>query len=101
MIGASRQVDESWSDFESLTTNVYARTAISGQPTSATALIPSRDKQEVAQTSSETTNASLFSTNYDVKSVTDEMSAIKRSIADLRNHAEEVRELKFEFFFSS
>ena len=100
MIGVNRGVDKAWSDFESLTTNVYARTVLSGQSTSHAALVPSIDKQDIAQASSEAINSSFLNSNFDMKSITDEMSAIKRSIADLRNHAEEVR-IEFEIRFQS
>ena len=91
MIGATRDIDRAWSDFEHSATNVHARSAITGHSTSSAALVSSIDQQEVSQTSSETINGPLLPANFDMKSVADEMSAIKRSITDLRNHAEEVR----------
>lgn len=88
MIGATEDIDRAWSDFENSATNVHARSAITSHPTSSTALVSSIDRQDVSQTSSETINGSVLP---DMKSMADEMSAIKRSITDLRNHAEEVR----------
>ncbi len=91
MIGANRQIDKDWSEFESYATNLYARTVVSGQPSSAAALVPSIAHKEVSQTTFDAANMAQFPSNLDVKAITDEMTSIKRTIGDLRTYAEEVR----------
>jgi hypothetical protein len=87
MIGANRQVDKDWSEFESYATNLYARTVISDQPLSSSALIPSTTSKESSQI---TSDIQVYPSNFDIKSINDEMSSIKRSIGELRTYAEEV-----------
>jgi hypothetical protein len=91
MIGANGQIDKEWSEFESYATNLYARTVVSGQPSSVAVHAPSITQQDSSQTASDTANIPQFPPNVDVKAITDEMSSIKRSIGDLRTYAEEVR----------
>lgn len=90
MVGAHRDVDKDWSEFESYATNLYARTIVSGQPSSAAALVPSTARQEVPQTSLDIINASQILSNIDLKAVTDEISVIRRAIGDLRTQSDEV-----------
>jgi hypothetical protein len=91
MIGANRQVDKDWSEFESYATNLYARTVIAGQPSSSATLVPSTARQEIPQPTLDITNIPQIPSNFDVKALADEMSSIKRTIGDLRTYAEEVR----------
>jgi hypothetical protein len=91
MIGVNRDIDKNWSEFENYATNLYARTVVSGQPSSAAVLVPSRAQQEAPQTTLDTMNMLSLSPNLDVKGITDEITSIKRTVADLRNYAEEVR----------
>ncbi|CAF4123035.1 unnamed protein product, partial [Rotaria magnacalcarata] len=90
MIAANREIDKEWSEFESYATNLYARTIVSGQPSSAAALVPSAARQEIPQTMLDTMNTSLASPNVDIKAITDEIASIKRSVGDLRTYAEEM-----------
>ncbi|CAF4285885.1 unnamed protein product [Rotaria sp. Silwood2] len=90
MIGANREIDKEWSEFESYATNLYARTIVSGQPSSAATLIPSIARQEVPPTTLDTINASQSPSNIDLKAINDEMASIKRVIGDLRTYAEEM-----------
>ncbi len=90
MVGANRQIDKDWSEFESYATNLYARTVVAGQPSSAAALVPSIAHQEASQTTLDTNNMAQIPSNFDVKAITDEMTLIKRTIGDLRTYAEEV-----------
>lgn len=91
MIGANRQIDKDWSEFESYATNLYARSVVAGQPSSAAALVPSITHQENSQTALDPANFPQIPTNVDVKAITDEITTIKRTIGDLRNYAVEVR----------
>jgi hypothetical protein len=101
MIGASREIDKQWSEFESYATNLYARTVVSGQPSSAALLIPSKAQQETPPTSSDLYNNSQLQSNVDVKAITDEMASIRRAVGELRTYSEEVssnkRFLKYIF----
>ncbi|CAF3293085.1 unnamed protein product [Rotaria socialis] len=90
MVAANREIDREWSEFESYATNLYARTIVSGQPSSSAALVPSAARQEIPQTAFDTMNTSLASPNVDVKAITDEIASIKRSVGDLRTYAEEM-----------
>ncbi|CAF0766794.1 unnamed protein product [Rotaria sp. Silwood1] len=90
MIGANRKIDKEWSEFESYATNLYARTIVTGQPSSAATLVPSAARQEVSPITLDTMNASQSLSNIDLKTITDEMASIKRVIGDLRTYAEEM-----------
>jgi hypothetical protein len=91
MIGANRQIDKAWSEFENYATNLYARTVVAGQSLATAAFVPSKVDQEVPQTALDMSNIPQISSNLDVKAITDEMTSIKRTIGDLRTYAEEVR----------
>ena len=93
MIAAERAVDKAWSEFETYATNLYARTILTGQPSAASALVPSAARQEVLQTSLDAVIVSPMQTNLDIKSLTDEMMSMRKMMSDLRNHADEVRAL--------
>lgn len=90
MIAVSRDVDKDWSEFESYATNLYARTIVAGQPSSASVLVPSIARQEAPQTTSDTASAISISSNADIKAITDEITSIKKAVGDLRTYAEEV-----------
>jgi hypothetical protein len=90
MIGINRDIDKDWSEFESYATNLYARTVVSGQPSSTVALVSSTANQEIPQTSLDMYNNAQLPSNFDVKAMTDEMASIKRVVGDLRTYAEEV-----------
>ena len=83
MIGANRQIDKDWSEFESYATNYYARTVVA----SPVVLSSATTKQESLEID---TNMSQLPLNFDAKSFADEVSAIKRTVGELRNSAEEV-----------
>lgn len=91
MIGFNRRIDKEWSEFESYATNLYIRSIIAGQPASAALLVPSIAHQQAAQANSDSNNVSSLSTNVDMKTITDELTLIKRTIGELRTHSEEVR----------
>ena len=93
MIAAERAVDKAWSEFETYATNLYARTILTGQQATASALVPSAARQEVLQTSLDTVMVSPMQANLDIKSLTDEMMSMRKMMNDLRNHADEVRGL--------
>jgi hypothetical protein len=93
MIAAERAVDKAWSEFETYATNLYARTILTGQPSAASALVPSAARHEVLQTSLDAVMVSPMQTNLDIKSLTDEMMSMRKMMSDLRNHADEVRAL--------
>ena len=85
MIANNREVDKDWSEFESYATNLYARSALTSQPSSASALAPSTTNQELF------TDATPGLSATDMKSITDEMVSIRKVIGDLRVQSEEVR----------
>ncbi|UJR10750.1 hypothetical protein I4U23_014938 [Adineta vaga] len=93
MIGAHRDIDKDWSEFESYATNLYARSLLTDQPSSTSTLVPSKVRQE-QQSSSDTKNSNLPSqtnTGYvDLKVVTDDMASVRKTILDLRICAEEM-----------
>jgi len=91
MVGANREMDKGWSEFEGYATNLYARTVVAGQPSSAAALVPSIAHQEASQTTLDANNMAQVPSNFDIKAISDEMTLIKRNIGDLRTYAEEVR----------
>lgn len=91
MIGFNRQIDKQWSEFESNSTNLYIRSIISGQPSSAAVLVPSIIHQKTSQSAADANNLSQTSTNVDIKAITDELTMIKRTIGELRTYSEEVR----------
>ena len=88
MIANSREVDKDWSEFESYATNLYARSILTGKPTSASALVPSTNNQELTADALLTNQGS---STVDMKAITDEMTSIRKVIGELRVHAEEVR----------
>ncbi|CAF4462445.1 unnamed protein product, partial [Rotaria socialis] len=90
MIATSREVDRDWSEFESYATNLYARTIVSGQPSSSAALVPSTARQEATQITLDQMSTSQVSPNLDMKVITDEIASIKRALGDLRTHSEEM-----------
>ncbi|CAF0881591.1 unnamed protein product [Adineta steineri] len=90
MVGANRKIDKDWSEFESYATNLYARRIVSGQPTSAAALVPSAARQELLSSSVDAFNVPSLTSNLDVKAITDEMTSIKKVVGDLRTYAEEM-----------
>ena len=89
MIGANREVDKDWAEFESYATNLYARSIVNNQ-----SLLPSKLGSE-QQSSLDMTNNSvqlLSNTGHlDAKAITDEMISIRKAILDLRTCSEEVR----------
>lgn len=91
MIGANREIDKDWSEFEGYATNLYARTIVSGQPSSAAALVPSTARQEAPPLPLDMINAGQLPSHLDVKAISDEMTSIKRVVGDLRTYAEEVK----------
>jgi hypothetical protein len=94
MIAANREIDKDWSEFESYATNLYARTIVTGQPTSAAALVPSTARQEAPQLMLDNVNIPQVPSNLDAKAITDEITSIKKVVGDLRTYAEEVRSKK-------
>ncbi len=94
MIAANQEVDKDWSEFESYATNLYARTVVTGQPTSAAALVPSTARQEAPQLMLDNINVPQLPSNLDAKAIADEMASIKKVVGDLRTYAEEVRSKK-------
>ncbi|UJR35044.1 hypothetical protein I4U23_027820 [Adineta vaga] len=90
MVATTRNIDKEWSEFESYATNLYARTVVTGQPTSAAALIPAIARQETSSATSDALNTPQISSNVDIKAITDEMSSIKKAVGDLRTYAEEM-----------
>ncbi|CAF1054407.1 unnamed protein product [Adineta steineri] len=90
MIGANRNVDREWSEFESYATNQYVRSLLTNQPLSIAALVPSKEQQ---LSSDMTNNNQQFQSNNnqsDTKLLADEVTSVKKVIADLRTHAEEM-----------
>jgi len=94
MIAADREIDKDWSEFESYATNLYARTIVTGQTTSAAALVPSTARQEAPQLMLDNVNVAQLPSNLDAKAITDEIASIKKVVGDLRTYAEEVRSKK-------
>ena len=104
MIATTREVDTDWSAFESYTTNLYARTLLTGQPSYVSAaFVPSTARQEMSQAKVDANAISQDSISLDVKAINDEMTSIRKVIGDLRVHAEEVRSylltLQNKYFF--
>lgn len=94
MIGANRQVDKDWSEFESYATNLYARSLLTSQPLSASIIGSSSVLQEKLSSSDKTAYNSQLQSNVnysDVKLITDEIISLRKTILDLRNNSEEVR----------
>jgi len=94
MIAANQEIDKDWSEFESYATNLYARTIVTGQTTSAAALVPSTARQEAPQLMLDNVNVPQLPSNLDAKAITDEIASIKKVVGDLRTYAEEVRSKK-------
>jgi hypothetical protein len=84
MIGTHRDVDRDWSEFESYATNRYARSQLSGQPSSVSALVPLATRQDDQQTNLDLINFPQLPLNFDAKAMSEEMSSIKRAVGDLR-----------------
>jgi hypothetical protein len=91
MIGANRSVDKDWSEFENYATNRYARSLLTNQPLSASVIVPSKAHQEQQQSSDTTNNNPQFPSSLDVATITADMASVRKTISDLRTHAEEVR----------
>ena len=91
MVAATQQIEKGWSEFESYSTNSYAQSVISGQSTSAAALVSSAARQDASSVALDALNFPQISPNFDIKSITEEMSSIKKALGDLRTYAEEVR----------
>jgi len=94
MIAANRDVEKDWSEFESYATNLYARSLLTNQPLSASAIIPSKLRQE-QQLPADTMNNNLqfqsSTSQLDMKAITDEMVSVRKALLDLRTYSEEVR----------
>ena len=90
MIAIPPKVDEEWSEFENYATNYYARTIVSGQRTTSAALVPSKTRQETQLTTIDTSMIPSAPSTIDMKTISDELSSMRRVIGDLRIHAEEV-----------
>jgi len=91
MIGATREVDKDWAEFESYATNLYARSVLINQ--SASTSVPSKLGSEKQLSSDVINNNSQFqsNTNYsDIKTITDEMVSVRKAVVDLRTYSEEV-----------
>jgi hypothetical protein len=95
MIGANRAVDKDWSEFENYATNLYARSLVTNQSLSASAIVPSKAHQEQQQPSNTMNNNNpqfQMNTGYlDVNTITDDIASVRKAVLDLRNHSEEVR----------
>lgn len=82
MIGANREVDKDWAEFESYATNLYARSVVMNQSVPVSNNCPSQSGLE-QQTSSD----------LDIKTITDEMASVRKAVVDLRTCSEEVRRI--------
>jgi hypothetical protein len=94
MIGANRAVNKDWSEFENYATNLYARSLVTNQLLSASAIVPSKAHQEQQQPSNTMNNNPQFQMNtgyLDVNTITDDIASVRKAVLDLRNHSEEVR----------
>ncbi|CAF3549240.1 unnamed protein product [Rotaria socialis] len=92
IIGANREVDKDWSAFESYATNHYARSLVTNQSLSTSALESSKLRQEI-QSHLETTNQSSIS-HSDINTITEEMTSVRKAVLDLRNYSEEVHAME-------
>lgn len=92
MVAASRNIEKEWSEFESYSTNLYAQTAVTGDASTAAALVPSAAREDSSSAALEALNMSQLPTSLDIKAISDEMTAMKKAVGDLRVYAEEVRE---------
>ncbi|CAF1249047.1 unnamed protein product [Adineta ricciae] len=90
MVAATGQIEKEWSEFESYSTNSYAQSIISGQSTSAVALVSSAARQDASSITLDALNFPQISPNFDIKSITEEISSIKKAVGDLRTYAEEM-----------
>ncbi len=91
MIGATREVDKDWAEFESYATNLYARSVLINQ--SASTSLPSKLGSEKQSSSDIINNNSQFQSNTsysDIKTITDEMVSVRKAVVDLRTYSEEV-----------
>ncbi len=89
MIGASREVEKDWAEFESYATNLYARSVVANQPLSISGIVPSKLGPE-QQSSSDMTMQS--SAGYlDIQLIADELASVRKAVLDLRTYSEEVR----------
>jgi hypothetical protein len=84
MIAANREVDRDWAEFEGYATNLYARSLV---------MNPSASKLgSEQQTSSDlSTQYQLNTGQLDIKSITDEMTSVRKALSDLHTYFEEVR----------
>ena len=86
MIGAKREVDRDWAEFETYATNLYARSLVKNQSSLPSRVVSIKSTSEYQQSSLDSSN------NYpmEVKSITNEMTSVKKALADLHTHSEEV-----------
>jgi hypothetical protein len=92
MIGATREVDKDWAEFESYATNLYARSVLINP--SASAIVPSKLGPEQKSSSDIINNNTQFQSNNgysDIKTITDEMVSVRKAVLDLRTYSEEVK----------
>jgi hypothetical protein len=85
MIGANREVNKDWTEFESYATNLYARSVLTNSSTLA--IVPSKLGSEQQSSSNITSNNSQY---QDIKTITDEITSVRKALLDLRTYSEEV-----------
>ncbi|CAF0911252.1 unnamed protein product [Rotaria sp. Silwood1] len=93
MIGANRQVDKDWSEFECYATNLYVRSLLTKQPLTASILVSSKIRQEQESLSNITSHNSRFQSNIshlDMKTIMEELSSLRKAVLDLRTYSEEM-----------
>lgn len=92
MIGANREVDRGWAEFETYATNLYARSLVKNQSSLPSRVVSIKSTSEHQQSRPDASNNHPM----DIKSITNEMTSVKKALADLRTHSEEVRFSRIE-----
>lgn len=101
MIAMDPKTDQDWSEFESYATNRYARTVVNSLSSPSTALVSTKTRQEIQQTTIDANMVPTGSSTIEMKSITDELISMRKIIVDLRNHADEVKLYRFSFQIDS
>lgn len=86
MIAANREVDRDWAEFETYATNHYAQSLVKNQTILPSRIMPMKSNMESQQASADSSNNQPI----EFKSITDEMTSVRKTLFDLRAHSEEV-----------
>lgn len=86
MIGANRDVDRDWAEFEIYATDHYAQTLVRNQTSLPTRISPNKSTVEYQQSSIDPASNQPL----EIKSITDEMASVRKTLSELRTQSVEV-----------